>query len=208
MHRVKVNDRYYDVPDGARSDQLQAIEPSNGRHRLLRRDPAGGYTLVQPGSQLEVQDGDEFVDAPPRVKGADARLSRVSTEAFLLAAHYGGGVRFDEKGGGWIELPSFPLPPRWNKESARLLILLPPSYPVVPPIGFYLNEPVKLKTGDRDPYFVKYGAHGAADLRDVHWYWYCATIKPGAWRPRNDPRQPDNLISFAAMAYEALSQQE
>lgn len=139
----------------------------------------------------------------------EPRYERVRREVALIAPDFvqHGGVWWDERNADWVLIKHYPLPDRWQERFAQLLLVLPATYPFTPPIGFYLSKDSALRDGRNDPHFVGFGAHGAADLRDIHWYWYCVGVGEGAagWRPAADFRRPDNLKSFLAIAHQALA---
>jgi hypothetical protein len=138
------------------------------------------------------------------------RTTRIRQEVHMIAPRFAdsGGVACDEAQGDWLMIPKYPLPAKWQDRWCKLLLIFPETYPMAPPIGFYLNRQFTLKHGGTDPHFVGFGAHNAPDLRAQGWYWYCVRIvqgAPGGWRPSPDYRQPDNLWTFLAMVRETLT---
>ncbi len=207
MPPVLINGRVVDAPERTTSDDLRRLAAIDPTRKLLQRTP-DGFDVLPSNAPLEPKEGDAFYDAPARVKGNADRTVRVLQEVPLLAQEYQDGVWYDEHAASWVMIPAFPLPHRWSRKSAKLLLMLPDLYPIVPPIGFYLDEHLPLANGKADPFFVGYGAHGARDLRQDHWYWYCATAQRtgrAAWRSSVDYQRPDNLLSFLAMAHDALA---
>jgi ubiquitin-protein ligase len=136
---------------------------------------------------------------------AQDRKIRIWNEMVMIAPDFSntGGVYIDEKNCDWLILPQYPLPSKWNERWAKLLIFFPEGYPVCPPVGFYLNRQFKLKTGGSDPHLTGSAYHGAPDLRECGWYWYCVTIQ--GWRPSTDYQKADNLRTFLASARESLT---
>lgn len=62
--------------------------------------------------------------------------------------------------------------------------------------------------GQYDPHATGKAYHDAPDLTDQGWHWYCVQMNmqaPGAWSPKADPGQPDNIWTFLAMVREALT---
>ncbi len=119
-----------------------------------------------------------------------------------------GGIAFDEQHSDWLMIPNYPLPVKWRDRRCNLLILFPETYPIAPPIGFYLNQQFRLKEGKKDPHFVEFGAHSAPDLRASGWFWYCVRMaenSAGGWSPSPDYREADNLWNFLAMVRESLT---
>lgn len=119
-----------------------------------------------------------------------------------------GGIQFDENCCDWLMIPKYPLPAKWQNRWCNLLLIFPDTYPIAPPIGFYLNQQFKLKAGGTDPHLIGFGAHNAPDLRGQGWYWYCVRMADGSsggWYPGPDYRQPDNLWTFLNMVRETLT---
>jgi hypothetical protein len=84
---------------------------------------------------------------------------------------------------------------------------MPSAYPDISPIGFYLDQHLHLMSGGTDPHIIPGAAHGAPNLMDSGWYWYCVTIPNGygGWRPSGDYRKPDNLSTFLDLVRETLT---
>lgn len=137
------------------------------------------------------------------------REERLRNEVLLLAERFSknGGIYCDEQNFDWIMVPKYPLPERWGERWCQLLIVVPATYPETAPLGFYLNRRFELKNGGYDPHATSHAYHGAPDLLDAGWHWYCVTVEngPGGWRPSADYRQPDNLHTFLNMARESLT---
>ena len=154
--------------------------------------------LINPGSNHRVK---HF--------GSTHRNRRLYDEIMMIAPRfaYNGGINYDRDNFDWIIIPEYPLPRKWQEPYCSLLILPPSTYPDTPPIGFYINVKLHCANGDTDPHILGGSAHGAANLMDSGWYWYCVTISNGhgGWRPSADYRQPDNLSTFLNMVEESLT---
>lgn len=138
------------------------------------------------------------------------RLLRIKNEVLMIAPRFSetGGVSFDEQQCDWLMIPNYPLPAKWQDRRCNLLIVFPETYPLAPPIGFYLNQHFRLKNGKTDQHFVGFGAHAAPDLRAQGWYWYCVRMAEGTaggWQPSPDYRDADNLWTFLNMVRESLT---
>jgi hypothetical protein len=149
-----------------------------------------------------------------RGKRVDRRTRYIRTQAYQLAERFskdgGEGIELDEQEYNWLVIPRYPMPERWRQRWTRLKILFPAAYPDVPPTGFYLSIPARLKGGGQDKHLIKRGGiyADAPDLRDEGWFWYCIHAQvqgAGGWQPSSDPAYPDNLFTFLNMAREALS---
>lgn len=72
----------------------------------------------------------------------------------------------------------------------NVLVLLPPDYPNIPPLGIYVDRPYNAKAGN----FVRKGYHGAPSLNEKGWYWFCSAIGEfeqrqmrAVWKPAANP---------------------
>jgi hypothetical protein len=142
------------------------------------------------------------------------RTRYIRSQAFQLAKRFskngGQGIQLDEDEYNWLIIPKYPMPGRWKKRWTKLMILFPTAYPDVPPTGFYLRIPGRLKSGGKDGHLYKGGGYyaEAPDLSEAGWYWYCVHAQvqvAGGWQPSSDPASGDNLFTFLNMAREALS---
>ena len=69
MATAIINGRRVQVPPVAKIEDLRkAGDIAQGRS-VIRRTREGSF-VVRPDQEVAVEDGDVFVDAPPRVKGA------------------------------------------------------------------------------------------------------------------------------------------
>jgi len=149
-------------------------------------------------------------NAPARSLGLEDRKVRIQNEVLMIAPRFvdRGGIDFDDTNGDWMRIQRFALPERWQDRWAQLLIVFPQTYPVSPPLGFYLDKHFPLAGGNGDPHLTGSAHYGAPDLLTQGWHWYC--VKPlaatdGGWRPSADYRAPDNLWSFLALVRDVLS---
>lgn len=68
MATAIINGRRVQVPPVASIEDIRkAGDIADGR-TVIRRNREGNF-VVRPGEEVAVQDGDVFVDAPPRIKG-------------------------------------------------------------------------------------------------------------------------------------------
>ena len=85
-----------------------------------------------------------------------------------------------------------------NNKTVSLLILIPPQYPTLPPLGVYVDRPYKMKS----THFVQRGYHGAPSLEKRGWRWFCSSFggfsdkqRGNAWKPSNDITSGHNLAT-------------
>jgi hypothetical protein len=69
MAQAVINGRHVVLPDTVTDGDVRRAGGIDGKRNLMRRTREGNF-LVGRGSQMQVSDGDVFVDAPARVKGA------------------------------------------------------------------------------------------------------------------------------------------
>lgn len=170
--------------------------------QIVRQEGQESSVLKESDS---LKEGDHIYSIPKIVKGSK---ERVDEEVALLRADAGtrskvvvgnktiGKVRFRA-----VLIKNVAVPPkRFGVTCTDLLFLLPPEYPKLPPIGFYLNY----KWNTTDKHFVLRGVHGAPSLDTEGWYWYCgALMTPSGtrtWRPGNRADNGHNLVTLFAAA--------
>lgn len=94
-------------------------------------------------------------------------------------------------------------------KAVRALVLLPPEYPDVPPLGIYVNRDHVVASS----HFVRKGYHGAPSLQNQGWRWFChgvgtfdTTQRRTLWRPAANPHEGHNLATAVAAARVAMNQ--
>jgi len=68
MATAIINGRRVQVPPVAKVEDIRKAGGISDGRTIIRRNREGNF-VVRPGEEVAVQDGDVFVDAPPRVKG-------------------------------------------------------------------------------------------------------------------------------------------
>lgn len=165
--------------------------------------------ILRSGDERRI-DGPVYQPEPAAALGAVDRRLRIENEVMMIAPRFAerGGVDFDEDNGDWLRIRQFALPERWEERWAQLLVVFPQTYPVSPPLGFYLDRQFDLAAGGGDPHLTGRSYYGAPDLLAQGWRWYC--VKPlsagqGGWQPKADYRQQDNLWTFLTLVRDVLS---
>jgi len=70
MAKVKINGREVFLPDSVTTaEEIRRVGDVRQGRNLIKRTREGNY-LVPSGLKLTINDGDQFTDAPSRVKGA------------------------------------------------------------------------------------------------------------------------------------------
>lgn len=120
------------------------------------------------------------------------------------------GVEYDENTLDYVIIRKFRLPRIWYQPFTQIRIDFPKSYPHTPPIGWYMDNNLKLQGWENaHHYFPNMAFHGAKAHQG--WAWYCCNVKsvdePGGWRPStlSNPRRKDNLWSYIKVIQSALS---
>ncbi|MEU4229126.1 E2/UBC family protein [Nonomuraea sp. NPDC026600] len=125
----------------------------------------------------------------------------------LLGRRYG-EVSFDSQDASWIHIPSFPLPPGWDRRQVAILIDIPwgtPGYPSVAPEWFWTEHDLRTKTGKKIGHFFV-----EAPIRDsdrdylaAGWGHFCVHLQ-GPWRPSTNIANGHNLLSYANLIWSVL----
>jgi len=69
MATAIINGRRVQVPPVAKVEDIRKAGGIGDGRSVIRRTREGNF-VVRPGEEVPVQDGDVFVDAPPRIKGS------------------------------------------------------------------------------------------------------------------------------------------
>ncbi len=68
MATAIINGRRVQIPPVAKVEDIRKAGGIDEGRTIIQRRREGNY-VVRPGEEVPVQDGDVFVDAPPRIKG-------------------------------------------------------------------------------------------------------------------------------------------
>lgn len=68
MAMAKINGRNVMLPDAVSDSDIRRAGNIDPKRNLMRRAREGNF-LVPRGGQVQVNDGDVFLDAPARIKG-------------------------------------------------------------------------------------------------------------------------------------------
>ncbi len=148
-------------------------------------------------------------------------IERVKSEIAVLAHEIGGlGPSSDRvKIGGvvigtqrylGVIIENLGVNPRcfFGTKSVRALLLLPPVYPRVPPLGIYVNRRHRVTS----THFIGRSTYGVPDLVNQGWYWFCHGVgsldQPhlqALWRPAANPADGHNLATVVAAARVAMN---
>jgi hypothetical protein len=150
--------------------------------QIFRATVKNGVRTGEPvgkESSTETRPGDTFSVMPQVSQGASIPPVLMREMAALRKAGFGGveGPR-NSSHGYQVLLRGFPLA---NGVRTDCLILLPPNYPSVPPIGFYVREGTATGALDRLHFFKARTFHGAPDLSEAGFAWFCGVTQ--GWKP-------------------------
>ena len=99
---------------------------------------------------------------------------------------------------GWmVEMKGVVLP---NGVRTNALVLLPDTYPLVSPIGFYIQKGAATANLDTSHLFNNNVYHGAVNLSEQGWQWFCG-IADG-WKPNKH-----TLVSYINIVFMLFNDQ-
>jgi len=101
----------------------------------------------------------------------------------------------------WIEIPDLQLPPGWNREQTRLLVIIPPAYPETPPDNFYVGIGLKTASGEAPGGFSE-----AVEKIGQSWGQFSWHVDVSTWNPAPEVKDGHNLRTFISMARARLSE--
>ena len=90
----------------------------------------------------------------------------------------------------WVMIPDFQLPHGWNRQSTRLLFLIPNTYPHTAPDNFYVDAGLRTASGEMPNNY----SEGASI--PISGNWGCFSWHPETWKPVSTPEGGDNLVTF------------
>lgn len=101
----------------------------------------------------------------------------------------------------WVIFKDFGLPSGWNRGSIRLLVIVPPGYPMTPPDNFYVEPGLKLSSGA-----------GTASYSEPvlqlgqNWAQFSYHVEAGDWKASGDILAGHNLLTFMIGVERRLSE--
>jgi hypothetical protein len=152
-------------------------------------------------AHVELKPGDTFSAGPRVVKGSQTLPAALLNELEGLRRSGFGGVGNPEPSPeGWrLRLRGLTLPGGVRTDA---LILLPRTYPLAAPIGFYLAKGAETARLDQTHLFNR-SYHGAPDLSGEGWQWYCGVADD--WRPGRHTLVAYVTVTLAFFADRAVS---
>ena len=113
---------------------------------------------------------------------------RVTQEIALLKEKYSNlvhGQNYD-----WVMIPDFPLPDGYNRQTTKLLFLIPNAYPHTAPDCFYVEIGLRLSNGNLPSNYNE-------EMNvPVGGPWGYFSWHPEIWQPADEIQKGDNLLSF------------
>ena len=101
----------------------------------------------------------------------------------------------------WVIFKSFKLSSGWNCEVTRLLIIVPPGYPMTPPDNFYVEPGLKLASGSG----VTNYSEPVSQLEQT-WGQFSYHVDSGDWKATADILSGHNLLTFMLGVEKRLSE--
>src|SRR4051812_47304090 len=98
----------------------------------------------------------------------------------------------------WFVIRRWPLVAGWNKQSTRLLVLIPPGYPVTAPDNFYTDDDLRLANGNV-PGNASAGTAAGGSWLQFSYHFVDAAAE---WQPE----QGHNFLTFLAAADRRLKE--
>lgn len=187
-----------------RRDELEQLLGVGPLESVYRSGIDNGVRTGQVVGDKEVQlkPGDTFSAGPRVVKGATLTPVPDALKREIDALHRAGfgGVGMPETSPeGWrIRLRGLTLPGGVRTDA---LVLLPKTYPLAAPIGFYLAKGEQTAQLDRSHLFDR-SYHRAPDLAREGWQWYCGVADN--WRPGHHTLVAYLTVTLAFFADKAV----
>ena len=123
--------------------------------------------------------------------------NRVIGELELISSHFG-PLEFNNS---IVLVEDFNLPRGFNRESSKLLIVLPDDYPEMPPEDLYIQRHLKKNRKTPEHYFEN--DYGDKSIRKLGYAWY--SIHFTEWSPSfRSIIRGDNLLTAVNALYDAL----
>ncbi|NEX22929.1 hypothetical protein G3480_21935 [Thiorhodococcus mannitoliphagus] len=171
-----------------RRDELERVLNIGSGESVYRSGVDNGVRTGQVVTDAEValKPGDTFSAGPRVVKGAGRNFIGGGRVVKGAGAELPAALRREidglrRAGFGGVDAPT-PSPEGWRLRLRGLtlpggvrtdaLILLPKTYPLAAPIGFYLRKGAETAQLDRSHLYDR-SYHGAPDLASEGWQWYC-----------------------------------
>ena len=155
--------------------------PSSQRGRNPR---TGG----QPTKSFELKPGSTLQEGAQVQKRLILMVERWKIELKIVESIYGHLEVAPDL--AWFIVPSWQLPPGWNKSQVALLLLVPPGYPITPPDNFYVDQDLRLANGAMP------GNTSLVTQVGRQWLQFSYHVEGGDWKPSQDPEKGHNLVTF------------
>lgn len=189
-----------------RRDELEKLLDIGAKEALYRSGIDQGIRTGQVvnDQEVELKPGDTFSAGPRVVKGSSTPALpdglRREVEGLRRSGFGGVGAPIPSPEGWRLRLRGLTLPDGTRTDA---LILLPKTYPLTPPIGFYLAAGARTAHLDRSHLFEHAAYHGAPNLAGEGWQWYCGVAE--GWRPGHHTLVTYLTVTLAFFADRAVA---
>jgi hypothetical protein len=186
-----------------RRDELAALLELAPDEAVYRSGVDNGVRSGQvvKDAEVKMKPGDTFSAGPRVVKGSQPVPAALRDEFDgLRRSGFGGVGDLEQSPEGWrLRLRGLTLPGGVRTDA---LVLLPRTYPLAAPIGFYLARGAATAHLDQSHLFNR-SYHGAPDLSGEGWQWYCGVADN--WRPGHHTLVAYVTVTLAFFADRAVS---
>lgn len=117
--------------------------------------------------------------------------ARIEQELSLLRLHFPHLEYVTE--GRWVKIPSYSMPPEWNRKTTDVVFQIPIGYPGTPPYGFYVAAGVLFK-GQRPNNYTE--PAGTRPPFEGNWGVFSWLPQDGQWRATADLSTGCNLLNW------------
>jgi hypothetical protein len=117
--------------------------------------------------------------------------ARIEQELGLLRRHFPNLEYLEE--GHWIKIPSYSMPPGWNKVAVDVIFQVAIGYPGTPPYGFYVGAGLRFKGQGLNNYTEPAGKQPPFEGT---WGFFSWAPADGEWRATADLSSGCNLLNW------------
>lgn len=158
---------------------------------VIEIDKDNNERTLAPGETVELKPGHGF-SKKVKWKRGDDLSRRVQDELALLRTRFP-DLEYSASNGGWIRIPSYPLPPGWSSTTTEVAVQIPKGYPGAEPYGIYV--PVGLKFKDAMPNNYTQPAGNAPPFEGA-WGVFSWAPNDGEWKPTASIHSGPNLLNY------------
>lgn len=171
------------VADIRRLGNLPADQP------VIEVDPCNQERTLAETEVVHLKPGHRYGKKVRFKRGLD----RITAELDLLRRYYPTAEWHPVGAGGWVRIPGYQFPPRWNRETDAIWFEVPAGYPGQAPYGFYVTAGLRLKESGAVPQSYQEGASTPFPGSWGKFSW----SHDNTWKASGDISSGSNLANFA-----------